>query len=109
MYSNENWFVILFSCVYFGDWVTKIYHFSPLKTNNSAQLRTQPIQPTDFSVAYFFDYVLATHFVTASLMLLNFASQLNYLAAIIETRNHIKVIIYFQTSVTFTFLFQADK
>ena len=26
--------------VYFGDLVTKILHFSPLKTNNSAQLGT---------------------------------------------------------------------
>ena len=41
VYTNENWFVILLSHVYFGDWVTKIRHFSPLKTNNSAQLRTQ--------------------------------------------------------------------
>ena len=30
----------LLSHVYFGDWVTEIDHFSLLKTNNSAQLRT---------------------------------------------------------------------
>ena len=30
----------LLSRVYFGDCVTKICHFSPLKTNNSPQLRT---------------------------------------------------------------------
>ena len=40
MYTNGNWFVILMSHVYFGDLVTKICNFIPLKTNNSAQLRT---------------------------------------------------------------------
>ena len=35
VYTNDNWFVILLSHVYFGDWVTEIWHFSPLKTNNS--------------------------------------------------------------------------
>ena len=40
VYTNENWFIILLSCVHFGDWVTEIWHFSPLKTNNSVQLRT---------------------------------------------------------------------
>ena len=40
MYRNDNCFVILMSGVYFGDWVTKIWHFSPLKTINSVQLRT---------------------------------------------------------------------
>ena len=40
VYTNENWFLILLSHVHFGDWVTEIWHFSPLKTNNSAQLRT---------------------------------------------------------------------
>ena len=39
IYTNENWFVIFLSRVYFGDWVTEIWHFSPPKTNNSAQLR----------------------------------------------------------------------
>ena len=39
VYTNKNWFVILLSHVYFGDWVTKIRHLSLLKTNNSAQLR----------------------------------------------------------------------
>ena len=42
VYTNDSWFVILLSCAYFGDWVTKICHFSPLKTNNSVQLRTLP-------------------------------------------------------------------
>ena len=42
VYTNDNKFVILLSRVYFGDWVTKICHFSPLKTNNSVQLRTEP-------------------------------------------------------------------
>ena len=28
------------SCVYFGDLFTEILHFSPLKSNNSAQLGT---------------------------------------------------------------------
>ena len=40
-HTNENWFVILLSLVYFGDWVTKIWNFCPPKTNNNAQLRTQ--------------------------------------------------------------------
>ena len=40
VYKNDNWFVILLSVVYFGDWVNKIYHLSPLKTNNSVQLTT---------------------------------------------------------------------
>ena len=40
MYTNDNWYVILLSCVYFGNLVTKICHFSPLKNNNRAQLRT---------------------------------------------------------------------
>ena len=35
-----NWFVILLSRVHFGDRVTEICHFSPLKTSNSVQLRT---------------------------------------------------------------------
>ena len=30
----------LLSPAYFGDWVTEICHFSPLKTKNSPQLRT---------------------------------------------------------------------
>ena len=34
VYINDNWFVILLSCVYFGDWATEIRHFSLLKTNN---------------------------------------------------------------------------
>ena len=42
MYTNENWFEILLSCVYFGDLITEIRHFSLLKTNkiahNSKQL-----------------------------------------------------------------------
>ena len=40
MYTNDNWFVILLSRVNFSDWVTEIWHFSPIKTNNSAQLGT---------------------------------------------------------------------
>ena len=40
LYTNENWFVILLSRVYFAVWVTQIRQFSPLKTNNRAQLRT---------------------------------------------------------------------
>ena len=44
VYTNENWFVILLSCVYFGDLATVICHFSLLKTNNSAQLRTASYQ-----------------------------------------------------------------
>ena len=48
--QNENWFVILLSHVHFGDWVTEIWHFSLLKTNNRAQLRTLSIylQKIDF-------------------------------------------------------------
>ena len=38
--TNDNWFVILLSCVNFRDWVTKICHFSLLKSNNRVQLRT---------------------------------------------------------------------
>ena len=45
VYTNDNWFVILLSHVYFRDWVTKIWHFSLLKTNNSLQLRTQVSKP----------------------------------------------------------------
>ena len=41
VYTNDNWFVILLSHVYFRDWVTKIWHFSSLKLANSAQLRTR--------------------------------------------------------------------
>ena len=41
MYTNENWFVILLSKVYFGDLVTEIHYLSPLNDNISAQLRTR--------------------------------------------------------------------
>ena len=41
MYTNENWFVILLSQVYFGDLVTEIRYLSPLNDNISAQLRTR--------------------------------------------------------------------
>ena len=40
VYTNENWFVISLSSVYFGDWVTKIRHFSLLKPIIAHQLRT---------------------------------------------------------------------
>ena len=40
VYTNENWFVILLSRVYFGDLVTERYYFSPLNSKYSAQLRT---------------------------------------------------------------------
>ena len=40
VYTNENWFVILLSRVYFRDLVTEIHYFSLLNSNNSAQLRT---------------------------------------------------------------------
>ena len=36
----DRYQVILLSRVYIGDRVTKIRHFSPLKTNKRAQLRT---------------------------------------------------------------------
>ena len=36
MYTNDNWFVILLNRVYFGDQVTKIRHFSLLKTKEIA-------------------------------------------------------------------------
>ena len=39
VYTNENWFVILLSRVYFGDLVTEIYYFSPLNGKYAAQLR----------------------------------------------------------------------
>ena len=42
VYTNENWFVILLSRIYFSDWVTKIRHYSPLKTNN----KKTPQNPT---------------------------------------------------------------
>ena len=50
MYTNDNWFVILLSRVYFGDRVTELRHFSPLKTNNSAQLRTMSLHGAQNSV-----------------------------------------------------------
>ena len=56
MYTDENWFVILLSHVYFGDWVTKIRHFSLLKTNNSAQLRTGPIYLSHMATGYLKTY-----------------------------------------------------
>ena len=40
VYTNENWYVILLSQIYFGDLVTKIYYFSPQNSKYSAQLRT---------------------------------------------------------------------
>ena len=45
MYTIRTGFVILLSPVYFGDWVIEIRHFSPLKTNNRAQLRTAWVKP----------------------------------------------------------------
>ena len=41
VYTNENWFVILLSQVYFEDLVTEIHYFSPLNDNISAQRRTR--------------------------------------------------------------------
>ena len=38
--TNENWFVIHLSRVYFGDLVSEIHYFSPLNGNITAQLRT---------------------------------------------------------------------
>ena len=61
-YTNENWFVILLSCVYFGDSVTEICHLCPLKTNNSAQLRTHTLHlPLSHIIVWW--YVLHTHLV----------------------------------------------
>ena len=45
MYKMRTGFVILLSPVYFSDWVIEIRHFSPLKTNNRAQLRTARVKP----------------------------------------------------------------
>ena len=50
VYTYDNWFVILLSLVYFGDWVTKMQHFSPLKTRNSAQLKTVGMSYGTFKV-----------------------------------------------------------
>ena len=44
MYTNGNWFAILMSRVYFGDWVTEIHYFSPLNdilAHNSEQFGIQ--------------------------------------------------------------------
>ena len=40
MYTKGELVCNLLSRVYFGDLVSKICHLNPLKTNNSAQLRT---------------------------------------------------------------------
>ena len=42
MYTNDNWFVILLSRVYFGNRVTEMRHFSPLKTNEIAYNSKHP-------------------------------------------------------------------
>ena len=64
VYTNDNWLLILLSHVHFGDWVTEIWHFSPLKTNNSAQLRTNyfctfkiRVRPCPLSHLFQFDII----------------------------------------------------
>ena len=49
VYTNDNRFVILLSRVYFSNWVTEIQHSSPLKPNNSVQLRIVHLSKIYFS------------------------------------------------------------
>ena len=57
MYTKDNWFVILLSLVYFGNWVTEIRHFSLLEANeiayNSEQgLTVTPLQKKQLCLVF---------------------------------------------------------
>ena len=97
MYTNQNWFVILLSSVYFSDWVTEIRHFSPLKTNNSAQLRTLPVRSNNVFIGLrpelkFFLHVLLS--LATIWKLKNHLSRCNWHKWVLKNLNMFLVFLY---------------